>query len=157
MNKQETEAFFNEHYEKYKNEINGHYKFKFNKNITRAGVCKFATCDGQHGQIEISTIYMTHKDTTAQDIKNTVLHEIAHAMAGYDAGHGPKWKQIAQRIGCDANRCTHEFRPLSSYKYVIKCEHGCVYHRTHLSKLLKRCHVRCRRHDETLKVFVNGK
>lgn len=155
MNQKEVEAFFHEEYTKYKNEIKGHYIFKFNKNITRAGVCKFPM-SGTVGQIEISTVYMAHKDTKARDIKNTVLHEIAHAIAGPDAGHGPRWKEIARRIGCNAKRCTHEFRPLSSYKYVIKCGHGCVHRRTRLSKLLKRSPLRCTRHGKFLKVYVQS-
>ncbi len=33
------------------------------------------------------------------EIRDTVLHEIAHALAGHAAGHGPVWKAIARRIG----------------------------------------------------------
>ena len=32
-------------------------------------------------------------------IRDTVLHEIAHAIAGSKAGHGPLWKATARRIG----------------------------------------------------------
>ena len=32
-------------------------------------------------------------------VTDTILHEIAHALAGSDAGHGPAWKEIARRIG----------------------------------------------------------
>ena len=34
-----------------------------------------------------------------ESIRDTVLHEIAHAIAGCEAGHGPLWKEIAQKIG----------------------------------------------------------
>lgn len=30
---------------------------------------------------------------------DVLLHEIAHALAGPGHGHGPKWRQIAKRIG----------------------------------------------------------
>ena len=30
---------------------------------------------------------------------NTILHEIAHALAPEGAGHGPDWKREAMRIG----------------------------------------------------------
>ena len=30
---------------------------------------------------------------------DTILHEIAHAIAGVEAGHGPAWKAVAQRLG----------------------------------------------------------
>ncbi len=34
-----------------------------------------------------------------EEIRDTVLHEIAHAIAGAKAGHGPLWKATARRIG----------------------------------------------------------
>ncbi len=32
-------------------------------------------------------------------VTDTILHEIAHALAGPEAGHGPIWKAIARQIG----------------------------------------------------------
>ena len=32
-------------------------------------------------------------------VTDTILHEIAHALAGPEAGHGPAWKEIAGRVG----------------------------------------------------------
>ena len=34
-----------------------------------------------------------------EELRDTVLHEIAHAIAGISAGHGPEWKSVARRIG----------------------------------------------------------
>jgi predicted SprT family Zn-dependent metalloprotease len=39
------------------------------------------------------------------EVRDTVLHEIAHALAPRGAGHGPKWRAIARQIGCRAKRC----------------------------------------------------
>jgi predicted SprT family Zn-dependent metalloprotease len=39
------------------------------------------------------------------EVRNCILHEIAHAIAGHRAGHGPEWKRVAASIGCDARRC----------------------------------------------------
>ena len=33
------------------------------------------------------------------EVRDTILHEIAHAIAGAKAGHGPVWKAVAKRIG----------------------------------------------------------
>ena len=33
------------------------------------------------------------------EVKDTILHEIAHAIAGAKARHGPAWKLVAKRIG----------------------------------------------------------
>ena len=34
-----------------------------------------------------------------REVRDTILHEIAHALAGARARHGPAWKAIAKRIG----------------------------------------------------------
>lgn len=39
------------------------------------------------------------------DVTDTILHEIAHALAGHKVGHGPEWKAIAVRIGARPVRC----------------------------------------------------
>jgi len=33
------------------------------------------------------------------------LHEIAHALAGPRAAHGPRWREICLKIGCKPERC----------------------------------------------------
>lgn len=30
---------------------------------------------------------------------DTILHEVAHAIAGHAAGHGPEWRRVAREIG----------------------------------------------------------
>lgn len=38
-------------------------------------------------------------------VTDTILHEIAHALAGHEAGHGPAWKAIARRVGATPKSC----------------------------------------------------
>jgi SprT protein len=40
-----------------------------------------------------------------EEIREIVLHEIAHAKAGHGAGHGPKWKAEARKLGIAGDRC----------------------------------------------------
>ena len=42
-----------------------------------------------------------------EQVTDTVLHEIAHALAGPEAGHGPAWKAIARRIGATPRSGVH--------------------------------------------------
>ena len=43
-------------------------------------------------------------------IKNTILHEIAHAIVGYGvSAHGSEWKRMAMSIGCNGQRCSSRF------------------------------------------------
>lgn len=38
-------------------------------------------------------------------VKDTILHEVAHAIAGHGAGHGYHWRVVARRIGANPRRC----------------------------------------------------
>ena len=42
------------------------------------------------------------------EIRDTVLHEIAHALAGPEAGHGPLWREAARRLGATPRAKAHE-------------------------------------------------
>lgn len=73
------------------------WKFRINSNRSRLGVCRFRS-----RYIEISQFHLT---SPATEIRNTILHEIAHALVGPAAGHGPVWKAKAREIGCTGERC----------------------------------------------------
>src|SRR5690606_4249153 len=54
-------------------------------------------------------------------LKDTVLHEIAHALAyqeSGDTGHGPAWKAKAIRLGTSPSATTDWWAPL---KYIRTC------------------------------------
>ena len=38
------------------------------------------------------------------EIHQVLLHEVAHAIAGTRAGHGPRWKAIAADLGYEGKR-----------------------------------------------------
>ena len=40
------------------------------------------------------------------ELTDTMLHEIAHAIVGCEHGHDDVWKRTARRIGCTGDRCT---------------------------------------------------
>lgn len=58
---------------------------------------RLGDCSYQHRLIRIARHHAI-EDPEA-DIRDTVLHKIAHALAGPEAHHGPLWKAIARRIG----------------------------------------------------------
>ena len=57
-------------------------------------------------QIGLSLAYI--KVATKDEIKNTVLHEIAHAIVGPGHGHDDVWKAVFIGIGGDGSRCMSE-------------------------------------------------
>lgn len=63
---------------------------------------------------------------TFRDIHNVVLHEIAHAMAGPAAGHGPAWRKVALDIGCDGARCAPSGWEAPRPALVASCACGAV-------------------------------
>lgn len=78
----------------------GHWKVRVDNAQRRLGVCYH-----QRQTISLSRQFLAvGTDEQAQD---TILHEIAHALAGPDAGHGPEWKAIAERIGATPERCAN--------------------------------------------------
>lgn len=40
-----------------------------------------------------------------EEVEDTLRHEIAHALAGDQAGHGREWRIIARRVGARPERC----------------------------------------------------
>lgn len=68
------------------------------------------------------------------DILDTILHELAHAIAGSENGHNNTWKLICYAIGCSADvKCKFFCSPMD-FKYTISCGGGCVYYRDRLNK-----------------------
>ena len=74
------------------------WRFGFDLAKTRGGVCKYGS-----KTITLSVTFCLK--SSKKEILNTILHEIAHALAGYKAGHGPVWRKIAKSIGCSGDRC----------------------------------------------------
>ena len=74
------------------------WKFGFDLSKSRAGVCNYGP--------KVITLSVTFcLKATEEQIRDVILHEIAHALAGFKAAHGPKWKKIATSIGCSGSRC----------------------------------------------------
>jgi hypothetical protein len=57
-------------------------------------------------------------------VRETILHEIAHALAGPRAGHGPRWRAIAHRIGSTGERCVSAQAPRVAGPWVGTCASG---------------------------------
>ena len=75
------------------------WSFRFDYAKTR-----FGQCDHRSRHISVSRYLAERADD--DEVHQVLLHEVAHAMAGPRAGHGPHWKAIARDIGYDGGR-TH--------------------------------------------------
>lgn len=74
------------------------WTFRFDRAKRRFGVCKY-----RHEVIGLS-VYLTRMNPESK-VRDTILHEIAHAIAGHKAGHGIKWKGVCRIIGARPVRC----------------------------------------------------
>lgn len=76
------------------------WSFGFDHAKRRAGLCNFT-----ERKITVSR-YLSEKFDD-DEIYQVLLHEVAHALAGPDAGHGSEWKNIAHGLGYVGGR-THD-------------------------------------------------
>lgn len=87
------------------------------------------------------TITVNRNINDDTQLKNTLLHELAHiedyVRNGKCSHHGWRWKQIAMRIGCNGERTSK--KPVTTeYKYEVRCtECGYTIGRHKKSKLVK--------------------
>ena len=99
---------------------------------------RFGCCDYLNKTIHLSSILV--KLNVVERVRNTILHEIAHALSGLDIGHGSEWKRKCREIGAIPERCysTAEGEtnlppaniPLEKYTAICKvCGHTTGYSR----------------------------
>lgn len=68
------------------------WAFAFNESDRTLGQCRY-----RERAIRISRAHAL--EGKEDDLRDTILHEIAHALAGPQAGHGPRWQATARRLG----------------------------------------------------------
>jgi predicted SprT family Zn-dependent metalloprotease len=91
------------------------WTFRVDYARNRLGSCHYAK-----REITVSRHFASHNDTDA--IRETLLHEIAHALAGAGEGHGPKWQREARRLGIRA-RATNSSAVMPPPKWSLQCTH----------------------------------
>lgn len=91
------------------------WRFQWDNAIKRFGVCKY-----RKKVIGLSKNLVSLNDE--ERVKDTILHEIAHAIAGHQAGHGWMWKNVCVRIGAKPERCyTTKDTAVPQMKYYAIC------------------------------------
>lgn len=104
---------------------------------TQAGVCRFHS-----KQIGLSGPLTERLDEDV--VRDTILHEIAHALVGPKHGHGPVWKAKARELGCSAQRRLESEVPRTLARWEGICGHGHVVHRHKQPMRVLSC-ARCHR------------
>lgn len=89
------------------------WQLKLNKRHTSLG-----RCDYERKLIELSVHFIDHNDTDA--VTEIILHEIAHALAGENANHGPLWAEQCRRLNIEPTRVYHD-KKMPDGKWVAVC------------------------------------
>lgn len=93
------------------------WSFTFDRAKRRAGMCRF-------DQRTISLSRHLTQLHDADQVRDTLLHEIAHAIAGPKAGHGSHWRAVATQIGARPQRLLPDEAPLPPAPWQGSCPGG---------------------------------
>jgi predicted SprT family Zn-dependent metalloprotease len=89
------------------------WEFGFNRRKRQLGIC-YDPHRGLPGRIELS-IYFVEKNPD-EEIRDTILHEIAHALVGTHHGHDEVWQAKCLEIGATPKRCGKAVMPLGPWR-----------------------------------------
>lgn len=101
------------------------WRVKLDHARRRAGQCDYGA-----KVISLSRHYVRYAEIA--HIRDTILHEIAHALVGPRHGHDAVWRQKARELGCTANRC-HTLNFATS-RWIMRCPNGCFEVERHRRK-----------------------
>jgi len=91
------------------------WTFDFDKAVRRLGCCWY-------GKRKITLAKANALVDTDDEVLDTILHEIAHALVGGGAGHGPVWQAKCREIGAKPDRCAERTTDKPVGKYVATCK-----------------------------------
>ncbi len=96
------------------------WTFAWDNAKRRCGSCQYGK-----KRITLSRHYVAHNADKPEMVRDTILHEIAHALVGGGHGHGPVWRAKCREIGALPQTCKLEGSiTVTPGKYVAKCG-GC--------------------------------
>ena len=98
------------------------WRFGWDSAKRRLGVCKYA-----EKLISLSRYFVDLH--SLDEIHQVILHEVAHAIAGSNAGHGKKWKDTATKLGYRHKKISGDEIGNATAKLVGTCPNGHVNYR----------------------------
>ena len=109
------------------------WKFRWHNKKVALGTCSY-----NRKLIYLAEWYVKLNDK--DEVMDTILHEIAHALAYHrhgsaGRGHGRIWKSVCREIGAKPERCSKDKlnKPKNHHKYIDTCC-GIEYKRHRLRK-----------------------
>lgn len=124
--------------------LESNWYFSFDNAKRRFGCCNY-------GLKQISLSKHLVSLNTEGNVKNTILHEIAHALVGFKHHHDAVWKAKAREIGCTGDRCYSSKNVTTpEAKYLLVCPNGHTAKRHKKPRVVKKqsCAKCCPVYDE---------
>jgi predicted SprT family Zn-dependent metalloprotease len=110
------------------------WRFGYDRATRRLGCCNYRTM-----MISLSRHFV--RMNGLPEIRQTLLHEIAHALSGPGHGHGRVWRAMANRVGCRPVRCGRAEMPAGKWRASCPgCSRG--FHRHKSPKRMTGWHCR---------------
>jgi predicted SprT family Zn-dependent metalloprotease len=116
------------------------WQFGFDNAKTRAGLCDY----GKHRITVSRHLAGRYGD---DEIHQVLLHEVAHAIAGSKAGHGPRWRTVAEGLGYAGGRLHDGAIASELAPWVGRCPAGHEHYRYRTPAKPLACGRCARRYD----------
>ncbi|MDB5313175.1 MAG: SprT-like family protein [Gemmataceae bacterium] len=112
------------------------WRLEFTRAVRLLGVCRYRS------RVIGLSRHLVERNPPEQ-VRETLLHECAHALVGPGHGHGPVWKKVAIEIGCRPERCSRADLDMPEGRWRAICG-GCgTEYRRH--RRPRRARYHCRR------------
>ena len=122
--------------QKHMKDLGAYWHITFNPRLRRI----LGRCTHQFKLIELNTQYV--KLNTLEEVTDTILHEIAHALVGPEHGHDAVWEAKAISVGATPRRCGSSDAVVVPAAYEAKCPCGKTfkkYRRPWTVRICRRC------------------
>jgi predicted SprT family Zn-dependent metalloprotease len=116
------------------------WTFAFDNAKTRAGLCDYGK-----RRITVSRHLAGRYDD--DEIHQVLLHEVAHAIAGSKAGHGPRWRSVAADLGYVGGRLHDGAIASELAPWIGRCPAGHEHYRYRTPAKPLACGQCARRYD----------
>lgn len=111
------------------------WSFAFDNAKRRAGLCDYS-----RRRISVSRYLSARYDDETNH--QTLLHEVAHALAGSSAGHGAGWKRVARELGYTGGTTHDGETAVELAPWIGRCPAGHIAYRHRRPPRATSC-VRC--------------